>query len=79
MILDIYGPFHGRMLSLQSAQLNSQELVGLYRNILDILPKWEINVRYHKEFNDGPMHFSAELWAVSLSLPLARNTSFLWK
>ena len=59
-LLDIYGPFRDRMLSLQSAQLTSEEWVSLYRNTEDALPKWVISVGFLKEFNYGLVHFGVE-------------------
>ena len=57
--------FCDRMLCLQSAQLTSQEWIGLYRNIVDTLPKWVISAGYLKEFNSSLVHFSAEFMNTS--------------
>lgn len=49
-----------KLLRQQSAQLHSQEWVGLYRNMEDILSEWVVSADYLKEFSSGHVQFNAE-------------------
>lgn len=58
-LVEFYGPFCDRMLIQHGAQLTSKDWIGLYRNPEDIMPEWVVSDGNFKEFNLGPMQFSA--------------------
>lgn len=59
-LLEFPRHFRDMMLNQQSAQLNSTEWVGLYRNTDDTLHEWVVNAAYLKEISSDLVQFSAE-------------------
>ena len=59
-LVEVDGPFCNRILSQHIAQPTSHEWVGLYRSLEDIMPEQVASVGYFKEFNLGPMQFTAK-------------------
>ena len=78
-LVERYGLFCEKLCSQHVAKLISQEWVGMYKNVEDMMPEWVVCAGYLKAFSFGLVEFSAEFMGTFPNPLLGCNTSPLMR